>query len=328
MPDLPRLRFKDSLTREPNLPRGFPILGNLENRWSSIMVKWYNNAKSFAHGSAERKAANFATSGCSLCYTCGTVLDKYLPACNTCKIPYHPIIDQARIQMHTSDMLQDKTWRGKATLTVYQYLKGCRETIERIEKRRSDNEITHEQKWAEIATLMQVHNELVDLSCYDPGNVPAILREFLSQGVVEGASAKAVAERGTLHSWGQTMQYSVNVNRQVEWYASHCWFSRFAQTDKFMKHGCNNRAQAKARVSHLVAAIWDLKKKKDLLVDTLQKATYPYVIEKTMPAKLMQVYNAYAHDVQGSTYREMVQKKKPAYVSPMLDAFISQWPSC
>ena len=105
------------------------------------------------------------------------------------------------------------------------------------------------------------------------------------------------------------MQYSVNVNRQVEWYASQCWFSRFAQTDKFMKHGCNNRAQAKARVSHLVAAIWDLKKKKDFLVDTLQKATYPYVIEKTMPAKLMQVYNAYAHDVQGSTYREMVQKE-------------------
>ena len=94
-----------------------------------------------------------------------------------------------------------------------------------------------------------------------------------------------------------------------------------------MKHGCNNRAQAKARVSHLVAAIWDLKKKKDLLVDTLQKATYRYVIEKIMPARLMQVYGAYAYDVQESAYRELVKRKR-ACVLPMLGAFTSQWPSC
>ena len=40
MPDLPHLRLKHPLTREPNPPRGFPTLGNLGNCWPSIMVQW------------------------------------------------------------------------------------------------------------------------------------------------------------------------------------------------------------------------------------------------------------------------------------------------
>ena len=51
-----------------------------------------------------------------------------------------------------------------------------------------------------------------------------------------------------------------------------------------------------------------LKKKKDLLVDILQKATYPYVVEKTMPSKIMQVYNAYADDILAVAYKEIVQR--------------------
>ena len=205
------------------------------------MVKWHRDAKSFAHGSAERRAANYATSGCSFCWTCGSELDMKFPACKTCKIPHHPIIDQARIQMHTSGILQDKTWSGKPTPSVYHYLNGCRETMESIENRRSKNEITPDQKWEEIKALMQTHIELMDLSCYDPGNVPERLREFLSQGDIEGANAKGVAERGTLHTWAQNMQYNVHVNDQVSWFADHCWFRRFVQTDKYMKHGDRNR---------------------------------------------------------------------------------------
>ena len=80
-----------------------------------------------------------------------------------------------------------------------------------LTKRKSENKITHEQKWAEISTLRQVHNELMDLACYDPGNVPPRLREFLSQGDIEGADAKAVVERGTIHSWGQ---HDIQLSRQ------------------------------------------------------------------------------------------------------------------
>ena len=149
----------------------------------------------------------------------------------------------------------------------------------------------------------------MDLACYDPGNVPPGLREFLSQGDIEGANATAVAERGTIHSWGQNMTYNSYLNHQVDWYATRFWFSRSVQADKFLKKVCRNQAKATARVSHLVAAIWDLQKKKDLLVDTLQKATYPYVVEKTMPAKLMQVYNACADDVQAVAYKELVQRE-------------------
>ena len=105
------------------------------------------------------------------------------------------------------------------------------------------------------------------------------------------------------------MQYNVHINNQVSWYADNCWFRRFVQTDKYMKHGDRNREKAKARVYHLVAAIWDLARKKDLLVDTLQKAAYPYVIEKLMPARLMQVYGAYEHDIQDNAYRELVRKE-------------------
>ena len=90
------------------------------------------------------------------------------------------------------------------------------------------------------------------------------------------------------------MSNNVYFNKQVEWYADHSWFKRFSTADKFLNNGQKNQALAKARVRHLVAAIWDLQRKKDLLVDTLQKATYPYAVEKTMPQRLMQVYNVYS----------------------------------
>ena len=50
--------------------------------------------------------------------------------------------------------------------------------------------------------------------------------------------------------------------------------------------------------------MWDLTKKKDLRVDTMQKAVYPYAVEDTMPQRLMQVYNAYSGSATEDIQRE------------------------
>ena len=211
--------------------------------------------------------------------------------------------------MHISELEQDITLHGKAIPTVHQYLSGCRATMDSIRQRRGRHEITEKQKWDEIKEMMVTHDKLMDLSCYNPENVPHRLREFFSQGDIEGANGKAVAERGTIHAAYQNMTYSVKMDDRVDWYADNCWFRRFVVKDKYMYSGEANQKKARKRVYHLIAAIWDLSRKKDLLADTLQKAAYPYATENVMPSRLMQVYRDYGHNVQDNAYRELVQKE-------------------
>ena len=131
--------------------------------------------------------------------------------------------------MHSSKLLQDKVLGGRPTPTVYQYLKECKSIVAEIERKRRDNQITNEQKYDQIAELMQRLNDIMDLCGYNPETVPTRLGAFFSHGDFEGAMAKSAAERGAFHSWGQIMAKNAYVNKQVEWYSDRSWFSRFQQ---------------------------------------------------------------------------------------------------
>jgi hypothetical protein len=284
------------------------------------MMRWLKNAKAYQRGTPEKDAANRATSGCSLCWTCGSTLEMRFPACKICKIPFHPRINEARVQMHISEFEQDITLHGKAIPTVHQYLSGCRATMDSIVLRRGRNEITETQRWDEIKEMMVTHDRLMDLSCYNPDNLPQRLREFLSQGDIEGANGKAVAERGEIHAAYQNMNYNVKIDKRVGGYADNCWFRRFVVKDKYMNSSEANQKKARQRVYHLIAAMWDLSRKKDLLADTLQKAAYPYATENVMPSRLMQVYRDYGHNVQDNATENLFRRKR-ACVLQMPDAF-------
>ena len=200
--------------------------------------------------------------------------------------------------MHASGLLPDCTLNGGPVPSIHQYLTDCRATVESIDKRKARQEITEVQKWDEIKSLMMNHNRLMDLSCCSPGNLPERLREFLSPGDIEGANGKAVAERGEIHSAHQNMHVEVNIDKYIKWFAAKSWFRWYAEKDKYMSSTEDNRSKVKQRVLHLVAAMWDLSGKKDLLGDTLQKAAYPYVSENVMPSRLLQVYREYGYNAQ------------------------------
>ena len=208
---LPEFRPKDPLTREPKLPQGYPSIGDLESSWSPDMAKWLKNAKN--HTKQTKDAANRATSGCAFCWTCGTALDKKFPACKVCKIPFHPKIEEARMQMHKDNLMIDEILGGDPSPSVHHYLSECRAKMDEITWNRKQNKITEEQKWAEIEKLMIRHDKLMDLSCYNSECVPPKLSEFLSQGDIEGANGKGCAERGQFHSAYSNMTYEIKQDK-------------------------------------------------------------------------------------------------------------------
>ena len=83
--DPPHLWPKDPLTRESQPPPGFPSIGSFDSSWSQDMTRWLRNTKALRKGSKEREPANFATSGCFYCWTCGETLENMIPACKPAK---------------------------------------------------------------------------------------------------------------------------------------------------------------------------------------------------------------------------------------------------